>query len=346
MTDLRVIAGLLRNANKFIVAGHVMPDGDCVGSVKALGLALTRMGKDVTVALPDPVPEIFNFLPGVNEFVIGREAFEGQYDFMVALDCSVPERLGPLQALLGRPLTTVNIDHHVGSCEFAHYNYISPSHAATAEIVQDLIGFLEIEVTFEIATCLYTGIATDTGSFQYENTTPETHRRAASLMEQGASPVWINLMINEQKPLINLLVLESALKTLKLSPCGRVAWVSVQRDTLDRLNAEDENTDGLIGYIRSIRGVEVALFFHEISPGLYRVGFRSKEIADVNRLASLFGGGGHVRAAGCVVSGNLESLQERIVSEALKQIEETERGLQAQYERHSQCAEAARDDLS
>lgn len=330
MTDLRVIAGLLHNANKLVVTGHIMPDGDCVGSVRALGLALSRMGKDVTIALPDPVPEIFSFLPGIDQFVIGQEAFKGQYDFMVVLDCSVPERLGPLRALLGRSLTTVNIDHHIGSCEFAHYNYISPSHAATAEIIQDLIGFLEIEVTSEIATCLYTGIATDTGSFQYENTTPETHRRVASLMEQGASSVWINLMINEQKPLINLLVLENALKTLELSPCGRVAWVSVQRDMLDRLNARDENTDGLIGYIRSIRGVEVAIFFLEISPRLYKVGLRSKEIVDVNRLASLFGGGGHVRAAGCVVDGDLESLQAKIVTEALKLIEETKRGLQAQ----------------
>ncbi|MFA5383439.1 MAG: bifunctional oligoribonuclease/PAP phosphatase NrnA [Eubacteriales bacterium] len=346
MTDLRSIAGLLNNAKKLVVAGHVMPDGDCVGSVKALGLVLGRMGKDVTISLPDPVPEIFSFLPGVEEFVIGQEAFKGQYDFMVVLDCSVPERLGTLQALLGRPLTTVNIDHHAGSREFAHYNYISPSHAATAEIIQDLIGFLKIEVTSEIATCLYTGIVTDTGSFQYENTTPETHRRAASLMEQGASSVWINLMINEQKPLINLLVLENTLKTLELSPCGRVAWVSVERGMLDRLNARDENTDGLINYIRSIRGVEVAIFFHEISSRLYKVGFRSKEIVDVNRLASLFGGGGHIRAAGCVVNGNLESLQAQIVSEALKMIEGTKRGLQAQYERHSQCAETARDDLS
>ncbi len=329
MTDLRVIAGLLHNADKLVIAGHVMPDGDCVGSVRALGLALSQMGKDVTIALPDPVPEIFSFLPGVDEFVIGQEAFKGQYDFMVVLDCSVPERLGPLRDMLERPLTVVNIDHHVSSHEFAHYNYISPSHAATAEIIQDLIGCLEIEVTSEIATCLYTGIVTDTGSFQYENTTPETHRRAALLMEQGASSVWINLMINEQKPLINLLVLENALKTLNLSPCGCVAWVSVERDMLDRLNARDENTDGLIGYIRSIRGVEVAIFFHEISSGLYKVGFRSKEIVDVNRLASLFGGGGHVRAAGCVINGDLKSLQAKIVFEALKLIEETKRGIQA-----------------
>jgi len=327
MTDLRVIAGLLREADKLVVTGHTMPDGDCVGSIKALGLALSRMGKDVTVALPDPVPEIFGFLPGTGEFVIGQEALKGQYDFIVVLDCSVPERLGSLQTLLERPLTIVNIDHHISSREFAHYNYINPSNAATAEIIQDLIGFMEIEVTSEIATCLYTGIVTDTGSFQYENTTPDTHRRIASLMEQGASSVWINLMINEQIPLINVLVLKNALKTLELSPCGRVAWVSIQRDTLDRLNAKDENTNGLISYIRSIRGVEVAIFFHEISPNFYKISFRSKEIVDANRLASLFGGGGHVRAAGCVIHGDLKSLQAKIVSEALELVEETKRGL-------------------
>jgi len=325
MSDLLPVAGALERARKVVIAGHMMPDGDCVGSVAALGLALRQMGKEVTMALPDPVPELFGFLPEAADFIIGEEALKGEYDAFVVLDCSVPERLGSLRGLLDRPLVVVNIDHHVSSREFARYNYINPACAATAEIILDLLDPLGVRITPGIATCLYIGIATDTGSFQYENTTPGTHRRAALLIEQGAPSVWINIMLHEQKPLVNLLVLGAALKTLRLSPCGRVAWISVKRELLDRLKAKDENTDGLIGYARSIRGVEVALLFRELSPGRYKVSFRSKETVDVNRLASLFGGGGHVRAAGCLLEGDIENIVSRVVRATLQEVGEKEK---------------------
>jgi phosphoesterase RecJ-like protein len=325
MSDMRSVAGVLERTRTVIIAGHMMPDGDCVGSVGALGLALRQMGKEVTMALPDPVPEIFGFLPEVTDFIIGEEALKGEYDTFVVLDCSVPERLGSLRGLLDRSLVIVNIDHHVSSREFARYNYINPAYAATAEIILDLLGPLGVKITPEIATCLYTGIATDTGSFQYENTTSGTHRRVALLIEQGAPSVWINIMLHEQNPLVNLLVLGAALKTLRLSPCGRVAWVSVKRELLDRLRAKDENTDGLIGYIRSIRGVEVALLFRELSPGRYKVSFRSKEVVDVNRLASRFGGGGHLRAAGSLLEGDIENVVSRVVGATLQELGKKEK---------------------
>lgn len=326
MSDLCHVAGALKRTRKVIIAGHVMPDGDCIGSVGALGLSLRQMGKKVTMVLPDPVPEVFGFLPGAADFIIGEEALKGDYDTFVVVDCSVPEQLGSLRQLLDRPLTVVNIDHHISSREFALYNYINPAYAATAEIILDLLGPLGVKITPEIATCLYTGIATDTGSFQYENTTSGTHRRVALLLEQGAPSARINIMLHEQKPLVNLLVLGSVLKTLRLSSCGRVAWASVKRESLDRLKAGDENTDGLIGYIRSIRGVEVALLFRELSPERYKVSFRSKEVVDVNLLASRFGGGGHMRAAGCLLEGNIENLMSRVVKAALQEVGEKEKG--------------------
>lgn len=324
MNDLQLIAGALDRAKKIIIAGHMMPDGDCVGSVGALGLALRQMGKKATMAMPDTIPEVFNFLPGTEDFVAVEEALNGEYDTFVVLDCSVPERLGSLRGLLERSLLVCNIDHHISSRNFAHYNYISPASAATAEIIQDLIGMLNVRVTPEIATCLYTGIATDTGSFRYENTTPDTHRRAAMLIEQGAPSVWINIMLHEQQPLASLLMLGAALKTLRLSSCGRVAWISVGRDLIDSVSAKDENTEGLIGYVRSIRGVEVALMFRETSPGCYKVSLRSKEKVDVNCLASKFGGGGHVRAAGCVLEGDFAVLESQLISAAIEAVQEKE----------------------
>ncbi len=324
MNDLRAIAGALQQSRKVIISGHVMPDGDCVGSVAALGLALTQLGKEVTMALPDPVPEIYLFLPGAADFAIGESALTVDYDTFMVLDCSVPERLGVLRALLERRLTVCNIDHHASSHHFADYNYIDPQAAATAEIVQDLCALLGARITPEIAACLYAGILTDTGSFQYENTTPDTHRRAAALIECGAPAVMINIQIYEQKPLAHLKVLAAALPTLRLSPCGRVAWMSVTRELLASLGAKDEHVNGLINYARSVRGVEVALLFREIAPGRYKVSFRSKEAVDVNRLAARFGGGGHVRAAGCVLEGDLDRLQVRLVEAAVEAVKVSE----------------------
>ena len=319
-SDLQAIAGVLEGSRRVIISGHIMPDGDCVGSVAALGLALAQLGKEVTMALPDPVPELFRFLPGTADFLTGENALGGAYDTFMILDCSVPERLGGLRPLLERRLTVCNIDHHISSYSFAHYNYIDLRAAATAEIVQDLCELLGAEITPAIAACLYTGIVTDTGSFQYENTTPQTHRRAAALIEAGAPAQAINIQLYEQKPLAQLRVLEAVLPTLSLTPCGRVAWMSVTRGLLNSLRAGDEHVNGLINYARSVRGVEVALLFREIGPGRYKISFRSKEAADVNRLAARFGGGGHVRAAGCILEGELAALQKRVVAAALEEI--------------------------
>jgi len=320
MNGLKTIAEVLKKSRKVIIGGHIMPDGDSVGSVGALGLALKKLGKDVTMALPDPVPEVFSFLSGVTDFVTGGRALVNSYDTFVALDCSVPERLGILQKLLECRLTVCNIDHHVSASRFADYNYIDPRSAATAEIVLDLCELLEVQVTPEIATCLYTGIVTDTGSFQYENTTPQTHLRAALLMQCGAPAVAINIQLNEQRPITYLKLLEAGLHTLKLSSCGQVAWICVTRQLLDSLKATDEQVNGLINYARSVRGVEIALLFREMTPGCYKISFRSKELADVNKLAAHFGGGGHVRAAGCVLEGDLETLEEQVVRAAMEEL--------------------------
>lgn len=316
MNSLAEIAGALRDARQVILCGHVMPDGDCLGSVAALGKALEQLGKKVVLASPDPVPEIYNFLPGADSFVIGEDVLADEYDTLIILDCSVPERLGKVRALLERDMLVVNIDHHQGSSAFAGYNYIDGKAAATGEIVMDLIDLLGAAISEEIATYLYVALITDTGSFQYENTTPGTLRRAARLLETGISATWLNINIYEQKPLVTLRVMEEALKKMAISPCGRVAWTSMDKNTLNRLAARDEHTDGLINIVRTIKGVEVAIFFREISTGRYKVSFRSKEGVDVRMLAGKFGGGGHTRASGCIIEGRLDDIEKMVVAVA------------------------------
>jgi phosphoesterase RecJ-like protein len=322
VNNLRDIGDLLLQGKRIILCGHVMPDGDCLGSVIALGLALEKMGKEVTLAIPDPVPQVYNFLPEVKRFQEGSKALQGEYDNFIILDCSVPDRLGPLRELLTRPIITCSIDHHVNPNEFAHYNYIDPKAAAVGEIIQDLLSLLSFPLTPEIATCLYVAIITDTGSFQYDNTRADTHRRAAKLIEYGVPAAKISRLIYEQKPLSSLRLLEAALGTLSVSPCGRVSWMVVTLEMLKNKKAGKEHVDGLINYGRSIHNVEVALLFQEISKDCFKVGFRSKELVDVNSLANKFGGGGHNRAAGCILKGDLETIKTQVITAALQAVSE------------------------
>lgn len=321
MNSLSEIAGVLKNSTRLALCGHVMPDGDCLGSVAALGMVLEEMGKTVALASPDPLPELYAFLPRARDFVIGEAVLAGHYDTFVALDCSVPERLGPVRKLLDRNINIINIDHHVGAGSFAGFNYVDPGAAATGEIVMDLLDAMGAGLSADVALCLYVALVTDTGSFQYENTSSGTLMKAARLMDSGVQAGKVNIRLFEEKPLKSIRVLEAALGSMELSDCGRVAWTSVQKETLERLSALDEHTDGLIGVLRGIRGVEVAVFFREISRGRYKVGLRSKGQVDVNLLAARFGGGGHTRASGCIMEGHLKDIKHMLVQAALAALE-------------------------
>ncbi|OPX86228.1 MAG: Bifunctional oligoribonuclease and PAP phosphatase NrnA [Pelotomaculum sp. PtaB.Bin104] len=318
MSSLEDIARAISSAKRLLICGHIMPDGDCLGSVLALGTALEQIDKQVIMAGPDPVPQIYGFLPNIENFRVG-EPPENSYDTLIALDCSVPKRLGSGYCDLPAKdhLTVINIDHHVGSDSFGRYRYIDPRAAAVGEIIFDLLELMGIKITLETAICLYTAIATDTGSFQYESTSPATHRRVARLLEAGVPVARINVNLYEEKARASSFLLGAALNTLSFSACGKVAWMTVTRELLRSLDAGDELTEGLVNYARGVRGVEVGLLFHELADGRIKISLRSKEAVDVRRLAALFGGGGHPRASGCEVTGDLAKIQAEVVAAAV-----------------------------
>lgn len=313
---LSVAADVLYHSRKVAICGHVMPDGDCLGSELALGLAMQKLGKDVVLLSPGPVPEVYYFLPGASEIrlEIGKQ---DDFDVFVSVDCSVPERLGHFKDLLHRAGRVITVDHHAGAFVFGDVYLNDPGAGATGEIIYDLLKLLPVEIDIEMGSCLYVAIITDTGSFQYDNTGPKTHLQVAELMKLGVPAARINKLLYEEKPLASMLVLGEVLKTLNISPCGRVAWMSISRDVLNRLHAGDEHVDGLINYSRMIKGVEVALFYKELENNKYKVSFRSKYYLDVNKLAALFGGGGHSRAAGCIMEGDLKEIQRRVYEATL-----------------------------
>ncbi len=322
--SLAAVAAELKRAARLVLAGHVLPDGDSVGSTLALGLMLEQMGKKVRMVSQDPIPLMYRFLPGVAQIHTGTVP-DADYDCLVTLDCSSPERLGAdIKPLLSRPgLRVVNIDHHISTGRYGDLNHIDPAAAAVGEIVFDLAEPLGVEISPEVSVCLYVAIATDTGSFRYENTTAGTHRRIARLIETGLDAAAVNTRIFDEKPLAAIRLLHRVLDTLALGAGGRIAWLKLTR-AMEAQSGEEADVEDLINYARRISGVEVGILFRELPDGQIKVGFRSKRAVDVAALAAVFGGGGHPRAAGCRLAKELPEAErlvldatEKVVAEAL-----------------------------
>lgn len=321
------LAAELKRVKKPVLAGHVMPDGDSIGSTIALGLMLEQFGVGVTLVSQDPIPANYRFLPGVERIHIGAVPDE-PFDGLILLDCSVPERAGEaVQSLFSKPgIRVIHIDHHISAVPFADFNYVDPAAAAVGEIVFDLTAILGAELTRDIAANLYTAINTDTGSFRYENTTPETHRRVARLMETGVQVGAVNTEIYDEKPVEAVRLLQRVLGTLALSTCGRIAWLTLTLAMEAECGATDVNHEGIINYARLIRGVEVGILFRELPDGRFKVSFRSKRLVNVNLLAAAFGGGGHPRAAGCTMFGRLEDVEPVVIATAGEMVAEAFNG--------------------
>lgn len=312
--SLKQIAELLQNSSTIIITAHVHPDGDCLGSMLALNEYLATRGKSVKMVLDDEVPALYSFLPGYK--AIGKPTTKViSADLLIVLDASDIERIGKVKAHVNAPI--LNIDHHISNTKFANYWYINSKSAATGEIILELLNELKAKVTPTIATCLYTAIATDCGFFRYANTSVQTMRSAADLMEYGAKPNSISEYL-ESKPLESILTLAKVLETLELHHQGKIATITVSPDTLDNL----DSTEGFINYPRIIEGVEIAIMFKIMNEGTIRISFRSKTV-DVSTLAFTFGGGGHARAAGCAIIGKIEDVKKKVITSAIKQLIET-----------------------
>lgn len=299
-----LLLDVFRNEGEFALTTHILPDGDAVGSCLALGLALTRRGKRADIVLEEPVPSRYRFLPGVAS--VRRFApRQGRY-VLVSLDSTEPSRCScPAEAVAGAAIV-VNIDHHVSNSYFGHHHLVDDSASATGEIVFSIIKGLGWGLTSDEATCLYTAVITDTGSFRFSNTTARSHAVCAELVAVGARPDRIAEEIYETRSLPATLLLARALSSLVLDETGEIAWMSLRMEDFRESGAGAEDTEGIVNNARMIEGVEVGLLFREIEGGRIRVTLRSREFVDVSRVAAWFAGGGHPRAAGCELPGPLE----------------------------------------
>ncbi|HZV83102.1 MAG TPA: bifunctional oligoribonuclease/PAP phosphatase NrnA [Geobacteraceae bacterium] len=308
---LKKINELIATGRSFLVTTHEGPDGDAVGSSLALANYLRELGKDVTVHICDPVPEIYSFLPLSGE--VTTTLPERDYDVCFVLDVGEFRRAGAqVAAASGRIGAFVNLDHHKTRDEFGLCNLIDPTAASTGILVYRLIREAGHEVSPATALCIYVATITDTGSFRYSNANPEAFAVAGEMIAKGVNAWDVSAQLYESQPRQRLELLALALATLTFSDCGKFAALTVTLEMYAQTAADAELTDGFINYPRSIRGVEVAIFFRQLSETAYKVGFRSKGLVDVSQLAEGFGGGGHHNAAGCVVEGNIEEVREKV----------------------------------
>ncbi len=324
--DRPAIIRALREGSSFLVLLHELPDGDSVGAALAMVLVLERMGKRVMAVGVDRIPRPYRFLPRADKAVVSGDlplsaglAVES-WDTSIMLDCADPERAGAAWPLARKARTLINIDHHVTNIGYGDLNLVDAHASATAELVYALARDLGIEIDRDLANCLFVGIMTDTGSFRYSNASAHTFRIGAELVEAGASPEELAARIWESRPVSSLRLLARALTTLGLSDDGRMAWLTVDDAALADAGAEEQEVEGFVNYPRSLEGVEVAMLFRPMADGRTRVALRSKGRADVSRVARSLGGGGHPRAAGCILPPGPDRALDRVLAAAWREV--------------------------
>ncbi|MBM3884006.1 MAG: bifunctional oligoribonuclease/PAP phosphatase NrnA, partial [Verrucomicrobia bacterium] len=291
------IVAALQASRTVCVAGHVRPDGDCVGSQLGLALALRQAGKRVTVWNQDPLPDKLAFLDRARLWAEPRPG--RRFDCVVAADVATYERLGTVGDCVRRRRVLVNIDHHASNAGYGDLNWLEAQAASTGEMIFHLLERAGWPVTPPIADCLFTAVSTDTGSFQYPTTRPWTFAVAGELVGRGADLGTICQEVYQSCSLPRLRLLRHVLNRIRLHAQQRVAYVWLRPADYLRTGASPADTEGLIDYLRALEPVVVAIVFEELEPALTRISLRSKRPSvNVSALASPFGGGGHPAAAG------------------------------------------------
>lgn len=307
------IIDVIYRYNSFLITSHVRLDGDALGSELALYQMLTNIGKEVVVYNQDDAPENYHFLPGSDTIVNKLPPLEN-YDAVFTLDCSELERIGEEASRIGNMERIINIDHHISNKNFGNISFIDHQASSTAELLYKLISKMDIDITKDMATNLYAAILTDTGGFCYGNTNKDTLIAAGKLVGKGADPRWISENIYESNPYSKIRLLAKALETLSVDWDRKVGYMLVTKRDLEETGAGNEHTEGFVDIPRSIRGVEISILFTELSENQLKLSLRSKGKVNVERVASAFGGGGHINAAACHITGDFKTVLHRVLS--------------------------------
>lgn len=305
----------------FLVASHTHPDGDAIGSLVAAGLALTAMGKQVQMVNESPIPAVYRFLPGVNTIAQHVDPARA-YDVAIVLDCGALDRLGNLSDCIGQMPMVINIDHHTTNTKFGHLHLIDEAASATAEIIHRLIKQLPVHIDCAMATAIYTGILTDTGSFRFSNTNRSAFAVCEEMIRCGADPYQVAKQVYGTYSLGRIKLLNLALDSLEISPNGKLSVMTLTQSMLKKTCTQAEDIDGIINYARRIEDVQMAALIHELSSNCstpdgcsqFHVSLRSDGGVDVAKIASRYGGGGHASASGFSITATLQGLKAELVA--------------------------------
>lgn len=300
---LKEAAAKILEVDNLVITTHVNPDGDALGSSLALYQMLIKLGKNVDVLIDDDIPEAFSFLPDI-EAIQKPEKASYPADYLIMLDVS-KDRIGQVLDKCQAPI--INIDHHRTNDGEADFLYLDAERAATAEIIYQLAQELAVTPDAAVALCIYTGISTDTGNFRFSNTSAFTLRAAGDMVEAGAKPNIVSEAL-EKRSFKEVLDRAKAMETIEMSMAGRVAGIYIDNALYESL----DTTEGFIDGVRIIDGVDVAILMKEVEAGKCRVSMRSKGV-DVSSIAIEFGGGGHVRAAGCTIEEPLSMAKAKLL---------------------------------
>jgi phosphoesterase RecJ-like protein len=313
----KTIKNAINNAKTALIVSHVDPDGDSIGSMIALGIVLEKLGIEVALYSQDGVPRTYRFLPGI-EKVKNKVTQNQHYDLLIAVDSSDIRRLGDKIEPRNIAKLIVNIDHHIDNTKYGDINCVQKS-SSTAELVYEIIKFLKIKIDRQVAENLYVALITDTGNYRYENTTAETFIMAQDMLKAGVDTHALTTRIYDNKSVAGIRVQAKALTTLEISPDRKVAWAVVTQKMMESVGAKGEDLIGLVDQIRSVEGIEVAVLFREEN-GKVKVNLRSKEDISVSEIAKKFGGGGHLKAAGTTIDGDIQKVKHQVISEIIKYI--------------------------
>ena len=310
MVNIAETVDLLKKHSKLVLACHVSPDGDTLGSGCSLAMALEQLGKNVTLVCDDKIPESLKFMPYIENIVKFSDEDIIEADLLVILDSSSGDRVGNVIECVKAPI--LNIDHHISNTEYADFLYLDTKAAATGEIIYALLEKLNVKIDVNMAIPMYTAIATDCGFFRFSNTTENTMVCASKLLKIGVSPEYISNQLGTRRKK-DVVYVGKILPTMQFYENDSIATIEISLENYD----EDIETHTLISYPRYIEGVDVAIQFKQVEPEFTRISMRSK-YTDVSKVALQFGGGGHVRAAGCGVNKNLEDAKVLVINAVKK----------------------------
>ena len=289
---------------RFVIVCHVDPDGDALGSGFALLKGLQALGKHAQMVCQDDCPQLYRFMALSN--TLQNTADVSQPYVFFSVDCTDRGRLGTCAALLDGAMDSINVDHHISNTHFCALNYVQPQAASCSDIIMELLQNLQITITQEMAESLFVGISTDTGHFVHGNTNAQCLQNAATLLQTGISASHLCDLLYHRAPANSVALLGKVLNTLTLLGEGAVAHIHVTQEMMRQTDTTIENASGIITRIQYIEGVKIALYFTQLQDGGTKVSMRSAEGYDVRAIAQQFGGGGHVRAAGCTILADID----------------------------------------